>query len=255
MDITLPATNRPAPEFGVSPPRNPLRRPALLGSLLVHAVVLVLLLHGIRPDDNRVQFVPVELVQLVEKTTTPVPAKPDRPLPLQQNASLRPQTRKAPLPSIPLTPPQTLPSAPEQGTEPVPQPPKDELQSRLEAFAKLNLPGTGVFSSSGTGSGSGAAGYDVKDFVRAQVERHWNVDLDALEDRKIRVAIHVVLAPDGAIRTAEIVNDRREDAERHSLAISARNAVILSSPIALPVGTPPSALDMVLTLSPADTIR
>jgi len=91
--------------------------------------------------------------------------------------------------------------------------------------------------------------------VRSQVERHWNVDLESLEDRNISVAIHVVLTPDGAIRTAEIVDDRRSDAELHSLAISARNAVILSSPIALPAGTPASALDMILTLSPGDAVR
>src|SRR5581483_1138147 len=152
-------------------------------------------------------------------------------------------------------PPQTVPSAPEHGIEPVPQPPKDELESRLEAFAKLSIPGTGEFSVAGTGSASGPPSYDVRDFVRAQVERHWNVDLDSLENRKVSVAIHVVLTPDGAIRTAEIVDDRQADAERHSLAISARNAVILASPIALPAGTPMSALDMILTLSPGHVVR
>ncbi len=121
------------------------RRPALLGSLLVHAGVLLLLLHRITAEDeSRIKFVPVELVPLVEKAKTPAPARPEAPR--QQNASLRPQTRKAPAPSIPLTPPRAVPSAPEQGSEPVPQPPKDELQSRLEAFAKLSIPGNGAFS-------------------------------------------------------------------------------------------------------------
>jgi hypothetical protein len=87
------------------------------------------------------------------------------------------------------------------------------------------------------------------------VERRWNVDLDALADRNITVSIHVVLTPDGTIKAAEIIDDQRANAGYHSLALSARNAVILSSPIALPVGTPASALDMVLILSPKDVLR
>ncbi len=250
----LPAIDPPDLVAGASARGRQLRRPALLGSLLVHAAVLLLLLHRIAPDDEtRIKFFPVELVTLTDKATTPAPAKPDAPR--QQNASLRPQIRKSPPPSLPLTLPQIMPSAPARGSEPVPQPPSDALQSRLEAFAKLSVPGTGAFSATGTGSRSGPPSYDVKDFVRAQVERHWNVDLDSVQDRSVSVAIHVVLTPDGVIHKAEIVDDRGADAERHSLAISARNAVILSSPIALPAGTPASALDMILTLSPGDAIR
>ena len=51
------------------------------------------------------------------------------------------------------------------------------------------------------------------------------------------------------------VNDRSSDADFHSLALSARNAVILSAPITIPSGTPGSMLDMVLTLSPRDTLN
>ena len=76
------------------------------------------------------------------------------------------------------------------------------------------------------------------------------LDLDSIEDQTVTVSIHVVLTPDGVIRKAEIVNDRDTDAAYHSLAISARNAVILSSPIALPPGTPGNMLDIVLTSQP-----
>lgn len=226
---------------------------ALAGSFLLHAVILLLLLHRVMLDQQPPKFFPVELVQLEDRTTTPVPAKPD--LPRQQTASVRPQTRKATPPQlIPLPHLEQTPAAPQKGAEPVPQPPKDELQSRLESFAKLTIPGDSAVSAEGNGSAYGPSGYDLKDFIRAQVERKWSLDLDALEDRKVTVFIHVVLAPDGAIKKAEIVNDRRTDAAYHSLAISARNAVLLSSPITLPAGTPASALDVILNLSPKDTL-
>lgn len=230
------------------------RRWALAGSLLLHAVILLVLLHRVIQDQQPPKFFPVELVQLEDRTTTPVPAKPD--FPRQQSASVRPQTRKAPPPQlIPLPPLEQTPAAPERGVEPVPQPPKDELQSRLESFSKLTIPGDSAVSADGSGSAYGPSGYDLKDFIRAQVERRWSLNLDALEDRRVTVFIHVVLTPDGAIKKAEIVNDRRTDAAYHSLAISARNAVLLSSPITLPAGTPASALDVVLNLSPKDTLN
>ena len=229
------------------------RRWALAGSLLLHVVILFMLLQRVMQDQQPPKFFPVELVQLEEHTTTPVPAKPD--LPQEQTASVRPQIRKAPPPQlIPLPHLEQTPAAPEKGVEPVPQP-KDELQSRLESFSKLTIPGDSSVSADGSGSAYGPSGYDLKDFIRAQVERKWSLDLDAIEDRKVTVFIHVVLAPDGVIKKAEIVNDRRTDAAYHSLAISARNAVLLSSPITLPSGTPASALDVVLNLSPKDTLN
>lgn len=230
------------------------RRWAVAGSFLMHAGILLLLLHRVMQDQQPPKFFPVELVQPDDRTTTPVPAKPD--LPRQQTASVRPQTRKAPPPQlIPLPHLEQTPAAPEKGIEPVPQPPKDELQSRLESFSKLTIPGDSAVSADGSGSAYGPSGYDLKDFIRAQVERKWSLDLDALDDRKVTVFIHVVLTPDGVIKKAEIVNDRRSDAAYHSLAISARNAVLLSSPINLPTGTPAGALDVILNLSPKDTLN
>ena len=231
------------------------RRPALLGSLIIHIALIVLLLYRVAPDDseNSIKFFPVELVTLADRTTTPVPAKPD--LPRQRTASVRPQKRKSPPPSVPLTAPQPIPAAPEKGVESVPLPPKDALQSRLEAFANLSLPGNDSISASGNGLTQGPAGYDVKDYVRSQVEHHWSLDLDAIEDRKITVAIHVVLTPDGVVRKAEIINNEHADAEYRWLAISARNAALLASPVALPAGIPASALDLILNLSPADALK
>jgi len=231
------------------------RRRALLGSLVIHAALIAFFIYEIAPNDreNSIKFFPVELVPLTDRTTTPVPATAD--LPRQQTASVRPQTRKSPPPSLPLTIPQPIPAASDKGVEPVPLPPKDALQSRLEAFAKLSLPGNDTISATGNGSAQGPAGYDLRDYIRAQVEHHWSVDLDAIEDRKLTVAIHVVLAPDGVVRMAEIVNNEHTNAEYRWLAISARNAALLASPVTLPAGIPASALDLVLNLSPADALK
>lgn len=234
-----------------------LRRPGIAGSLLLHAAVILLLATRFVPPEPPAKFFPVELVRVQEQTTAPVPAKvqakPD--LPRQQTASVRPQIKSAPPPEHLLLPPlRETPAAPPKGEEPVPQPPRDELQSRLEAFAKMTIPGSGTIAASGKGAAFGPSGYDLKDFIRAQVERRWSLDLERVEDRAVTVFIHVVLAPDGAIRKAEIVNDR-QDVAYHSLAISARNAVLLSSPIILPAGTPATALDVVLNLSPKDTLN
>jgi hypothetical protein len=231
------------------------RRPALLGSLVIHAALVLLLLYRVAPNDrdNSIKFFPVELVPLIDRTTTPVPAKAG--LPRQPTASVRPQTRKTPPRSVPLTAPQPIPAAPEKGIEPVPLPPKDALQSRLDAFANLSLSGNDTISAAGNGLAQGPAAYDLRDYVRAQVEHHWSIDLDAIEDRKINVAIHVVLTPDGVVRTAEIINNQHVDAEYRWLAISARNAALLASPVTLPAGLPASALDLILNLSPADALK
>lgn len=231
------------------------RRPALLGSLFIHAVLILVLLYEVAPNnsENSIKFFPVELVLLTDRTTTPAPAKAD--LPRQQTASVRPQVKKSPPPSVPLTEPQTVPAAPEKGVEPLPLPPRDALQSRLEAFARLSLPGNDSISGSGNGVAQGPAGYDVKDYIRAQVEHHWSLDLDSIENRKISVAIHVVLTPDGVVRKAEIVNNPHADPEYRWLAISARNAALLASPVTLPAGIPASTLDLVLNLSPTDALK
>src|SRR5258707_4105620 len=148
-------------------------------------------------------------------------------------------------PSLVLTilrPPTAIaPAEPQPPPDPLQQP-RDELQLRLEALAKLRQPETGSpsgtsgrsASSNGTGLGPGAA-YSVKDLVRAQVERRWNLDLDGLGRRNFVIAIHVVLTRDGVVSKAEIVDQLRfnSDATYRSIALSARTAVLLSSPILL----------------------
>ena len=201
------------------------------------------------------------------EVTDPVP-EPQTPPPPQ---ALAPKARvsTAPVPLAALNPenPARLPKpGPPAAAKPRPAPaPADDLATKLQSLAKLRQPapplppnpspqeGAGV--SNATASSANAvpgseASYSVKDFLRAQVERHWYWDRSRLGAGDWAVSIHVVLNGDGSVAKAEIVDDPRHggDADYHDLALSARNAVLLSSPLNLPPGV--SIRDVTLTLDP-----
>jgi hypothetical protein len=239
--------------------------------VLLHGLILALILSRFGFSVPTANFVPVELVRLEEQATPP-PGPGGAALP--QGASVQPQQRrmvprlKAPEPRAPRIAPQPRPEPNELASiAPVQkQPPPDNLEAKLQALAKLRQPEsatplpdgiarTGV--AQGGRGGGGQGGYTVKDLIRAQVERRWSLDLKALGNRTFAVRIHVVLARDGTVKTSEVVNTRRygTDTLYRFVAISARNAVLLSSPLMLPPGSRNEALDMVLDLNPRDTLR
>jgi len=237
----------------------------VISSLLIHALAAYLLITRLSTLPQALaSVVPVDVVQLAEETISPPPQQ--KTAGPQQKAAA-PAKRAQELASLepPIFRPPTAiaPAEPQPPPDPLQQP-RDELQLRLEALAKLRQPETGSpsgtsgrsASSNGTGLGPGAA-YSVKDLVRAQVERRWNLDLDGLGARNFVIAIHVVLTRDGVVRKAEIVDQLRfnSDATYRSIALSARNAVLLSSPILLPNGAYDDVIDMVLNLNPRDTLR
>jgi hypothetical protein len=136
----------------------------------------------------------------------------------------------------------------------------DPLQSQLDALAKLRMPNNSGTGSRGPGSSAPAgaqSGYRVEDLIRAQVQRRWNLRLDELGERELIVAIHVVIEPDGTVSLAEIVDTTRgkTDEVYRSIAISARNAVLLSSPLTLPVGLTAEMRDMTLSFNTRDSLR
>jgi len=240
-------------------------RPGVISSLLIHALAAYLLITRLNALPQALaSVVPVDVVQLAEETISPPPQQ--KTAGPQQKAAApakRAQELASLVPPIFRPPTAIAPAEPQPPPDPLQQP-RDELQLRLEALAKLRQPETGSpsgtsgrsASSNGTGLGPGAA-YSVKDLVRAQVERRWNLDLDGLGARNFVIAIHVVLTRDGVVRKAEIVDQLRfnSDATYRSIALSARNAVLLSSPILLPNGAYDDVIDMVLNLNPRDALR
>jgi outer membrane biosynthesis protein TonB len=181
-----------------------------------------------------------------------VEIRDDRPAPAQQQTAAMPQgdERRPPSNTTPL-------GAEPSAGEPVP----DALETKLQALAKLRQPDSDTKIAAMTSnlpgsSGAGTPGQGLKDFIRAQVERRWNLDLASLGDSEFTVAIHVKMTKDGVVLKAEIVNSSRSnDPAYREIAVSARNAVTLSSPIALPPGNYQDVMDMVLELNPRDTLR
>ena len=249
--LANPSAERPWRLFGV------------LGSLFVHGLVLFLLLQRIGQTEPLPLVLPIEVVPLADETTSPAPSPAAG---AGQQAAL--QQRRPPAPRVQANPNPVSRVAPSKVPEPTndrPAPPRDALQVKLEELAKLMQPdsdarivnGLDVPGRGSNGNGRGLVqAYSVKDFIRAQVERRWNLDLGALAGRKLTVSIHVVLERDGSVAKAEIVGSGYgNDEVTRNIAISARNAVILSSPFALPEGSYEAVKDMVLDLNPMNTVR
>jgi len=96
----------------------------------------------------------------------------------------------------------------------------------------------------------------LKDFILDQVERHWNLNLANLKDADYSVPIRVKIAKSGEVLKAELIDSSRAGDPRYDeVAISARDAVLALSPLALPAGQYDDAMEMVLYMNPLDTLR
>jgi outer membrane biosynthesis protein TonB len=141
--------------------------------------------------------------------------------------------------------------------------PADDLSTRLHLLAKLRQPEAPIPPRQRQQAGSGSSnltaasadavpGHDatlgVKDFIRAQVERRWNLNGQAAKGRDWSAGIHIVLSRDGSVTRAEIVDNsrNRSDQAYQEFARSARNAVLLSSPLTVPPGAYDIAKDIVI---------
>lgn len=141
--------------------------------------------------------------------------------------------------------------------------PEDAFDAKLRALAQLRQPdakltpleGSGAYESTAGDASGGQATYSLRDFVRAQVLRHWNLDYSALGDKHFTIAIRVDMTNHGVIMLSDIVDKGRyaSDPIFREIALSARNAVTLSSPIPLPPGSYRPVMRFVLNLDPRDT--
>lgn len=225
-------------------------------SAFLHGFGLLLLLlfikhgHHERPV-QAFRIVPVDMVQLGEETASP--AKPVKALVPQERASPRPKYNPVPTGTAP------------NKTKPLP----DELESKLHTLSKLRAPpsetllendetGASNIAADSAGAKRGLhATYSMRDYIRAQVERRWSLDLDRLGNRDVSIPIRIEITNRGVVTKAEIVESGRaaKDKVYRDVAISARNAVLLSSPIELPAGQYESVMDLTLLLNPKDTLR
>jgi hypothetical protein len=229
--------------------------PGFAVSALAHGLVLLLILLHFKPiapaEQEKLHSVLVDIVHLGDETTSP-PSKQKAAVPQQEASARRAPTAHSPVEAVQRNRPK----------------PVDDLDNRLNALSKLRAPETDTQALTGPGqsraestSNDAAAGsdaaYALRDFVRAQVMRRWNLDLSLLGERKWIVALRVVMKSNGTIREAEVVDKHRyaTDAVFRQIAMSAKNAVLLSSPIALPAGSYPAETEMTLNLNPRDAMR
>jgi hypothetical protein len=225
----------------------------IVGSLLLHGCALALILlfllrHAAEIAQKQAPFVPVDVVQLGDETTAP-PSPIHAPVP-QEKAMKGPTG--APKPEA-MAPNKT-------------RAPKDELEVQLKNLSKLRQPDSDLTVENGasndTASSNGAApgsvtAYSVRDYIRAQILRRWVFDFSTLGNRNVSIPLRVSLTGRGVVITAEIVDHQRyvTDKVYREVALSARNAVLLSAPFKLPDGAPKEGIDFTLNLNPRDTLR
>jgi len=237
---------------GTGEPRRYNFGAGIVFSVALHALALstfiVMLAVAAKPNDVPL-VIPVDIVQLADETAGP----------LAPDMANVPQQKTAP-PSSPAAKPADLsPSEKRQ--------PPDDLEIKLRKLAQLRQPIVDTHLSE-KGEGLSRASVmrqeaalksdaAIKDFLRDQIEHHWSLDLATLHGRNISVLIRVAITNAGAITKAEIVNspDTGIDPVYDEIASSARDAVLLSSPLTLPPGYHAGSMDVILSLNTRDALR
>lgn len=213
----------------------------------------------------------------------PPPPAPPPPPPTPKAEVPLPSPEKKP------EPPQETPKPPDQLAEVKPQkkppPPPDDFQSLLKTIDKMKpqpqkqddlakaieslRPSQPTPQApqpqqqQQTSSSSRAANISLQptaselDYVRGQIERHWNFDIGARDAGNLIVQVHVALLPDGSVVRADIVPDPRYDTDSfyRSAADSARRAVLAASPLRLPPNSYDKFKDLTLKFDPRNAVR
>jgi hypothetical protein len=220
----------------------------LLCSGALHGLLLAALLLS-RGMTAATYVIPVDVV-LVNETTAG---------PLQPDATVGPPQKEAIAP---------LPEDPTLSGIPSSDKPPDPLEQKLERLAELRemdthppLPKNNAGSLHASRASSDVEAsettFAVSDFVRAQVERRWGLDVAALGGKALSILVRVEITNTGIVTKAEIVQNREfaSDKSYQYAALSARNAVILSSPFTLPAGNYNARMAFTLRLDTRDALR
>lgn len=222
--------------------------PGIAGTLLLHGLLALLILvlavrHPAAPWPREApHFVPIDLIQLSAETSLPGgPAGP-------------------PVQAAPRIPKQEAASPTDEAIGPGTKAPVDALDAKLRALARLKQPNQDLSLDNDTGTadqsaggGTGGLSYGVRDYIRAQILRRWYFDFSRLGARKLIVRLALTLTRSGEFTEVRIIGPMPEnDVLYRDIALSARNAAQLSSPIALPPGNYPKVMHFTLPLDPRD---
>jgi len=90
---------------------------------------------------------------------------------------------------------------------------------------------------------------DLSSSVRRQIESHWALDAGLPDIEKFTVVVRVELAPDGAVRSASIIEDlarMKSDANYRAFAESTLRAIYKASPLKIPASAPYEAWKVII---------
>jgi hypothetical protein len=233
--------------------RGSRRRWGWLASFLLHAIALALAFLVLKPQvpgADHLHFVPVMIVTFGGDSIASRSGSNAAPI---RAATITPEKRMATV---------RVPVHVGVARKPALQ---DSMEARLKSLSRLTQPQNGsvsaapdfgVMETGEGGEGEGQLGaYGVRDLVRAQVLRRWSLDLTTLGARNFNVAIRVEMTRRGEVLKADVVDQSRYRADPifHEVALSAKDAVILSSPLTLPEGRYADTFAVTLMLNPRET--
>ena len=125
-----------------------------------------------------------------------------------------------------------------------------EVAHGQPAYAAPHPGGGAVAVGSGAEGTRGGGGHTgLKDFIRAQIERRWQVDARAGE---MIVSVHLIIAPDGSVTSAEVIGSIEGTPAYRATMLGARNAALLSSPLQFPPGLEAGVSDLTIDLDTKD---
>lgn len=142
--------------------------------------------------------------------------------------------------------------------------PSDPLTAQLQALAQARTPDRPLPHADASGSpdaggsdDSGEGHYALKDYIRAQILRRWLPDLSIPGARNLPVAVRVRLLQNGVIDDVTILDQSRffTDKPFRNMALSARDAALLASPITLPPGNYQRVTVLTINLDPKAVLR
>jgi hypothetical protein len=232
--------------------------PGIAGAMLLHGLVLLLIFvvaarTGAKLPAPVSKFLNVEVIRLGPETESP-PSQVKTAMPQQQATHIPVPESRAPK-DIRVAPDRTA-----QVTDP--------LEAKLRGLARLHQPNAPLQAldndaheyadTTSTDAASGdRALYSLRDFIRAQVERRWILNLSLIGKINFNIPIHLQMTAKGVVTKADIVDQARfkKDSLYRQIALSARNAVLLSSPFALPDGDYSDKMDIVIDLNSRDVLR
>ena len=221
--------------------------PAVLLSLLLHGLLVLL---GLWYLGQRPIWTPTQLRAL--------------PVDLVIGGGAGPATSAAPAARLQIARPHPESAPVPEGTNPQgTKQPEDELSARLRALAQLKTPDAALPNADNTAipgggaEGDGQGNYALKDYIRAQILRRWLPDLSIPGARNMPVLLRIRLLKSGTIDDVAIVDQRRFylDKAFHNMALSARDATLLASPIQIPGVQYEKTQTLTIDLDPKAVLR